>query len=178
MKKRKLIALNFEVDKLTNSIENVFTGDSFPTIITLLSTTDLKTITKKNGWQFDWIYELNHPKREVYKLTIPNNPSIIQGLISLEIKNDHVYMHLVESAPFNKGKTKIYSGVPGNLVAFACRFSFQRGFEGNVSFISKTKLVSHYIKTLGAIHFGSGLMIIETRAALRLIQKYFKNTSV
>ena len=86
-------------------------------------------------------------------------------------------MHLVESAPFNKGKTKIYSGVPGNLVAFACRLSFQRGFEGNVSFISKTKLVDHYIKTLGTIHYGGGLMIIVTRAALKLIDKYFKNTA-
>jgi len=26
-------------------------------------------------------------------------------------------MHLVESAPFNKGKEKLYSGVPGNLGA-------------------------------------------------------------
>ena len=58
-------------------------------------------------------------------------------------------MHLVESAGFNKGKDKIYAGVPGNLVAFACRLSFQRGFEGNISFISKTRLIDHYIKTLG-----------------------------
>ncbi len=59
-------------------------------------------------------------------------------------------MHLVESAPFNKGKAKVYSGVPGNLVAFACKLSFQRGHEGNVSFLSKTQLVGHYEKTLGA----------------------------
>ncbi len=84
-------------------------------------------------------------------------------------------MHLVESAPFNKGKTKAYSGVPGNLVAFACRLSFQRGFEGNISFISKTQLIDHYIKTLGAFHYGGRLMIIETQAALKLIDKYFKN---
>lgn len=177
MIKRRAIALDFEVDKLTNSIENVVSGDSFPTIITLLTKADLKNVTKKIGWQFDWKHELNQPQREVYKLTIPNNPSVIQGLISVEIKTDHIYMHLVESAPFNKGKTKIYSGVPGNLVAFAYRLSFQRGFEGNVSFISKTKLIDHYIKTLGSIHFGSGLMIIETRAALKLIDKYFKNTT-
>ena len=84
-------------------------------------------------------------------------------------------MHLVESAPFNKGKSKVYSGVPGNLVAFACRLSFQRGYEGNVSFISKTQLINHYINTLGAFHFGGRLMIIETRAAVNLIGKYFKN---
>lgn len=178
MKKSKLIPLDFEVDKLTNSIENVLTGDSFPTIITLLSTADLKTVTKKKGWQFNWKLELDQPEKEVYKLTIPNNPAIIQGLICLEIKSDHIYMHLVESAPFNKGKTKVYSGVPGNLVAFACRLSFQRGFEGNVSFLSKTNLIEHYSKTLGAIHFRAGVMIIETRAALKLIDKYFKNTSL
>ena len=84
-------------------------------------------------------------------------------------------MHLVESAPFNKGKSKVYFGVPGNLVAFACRLSFQRGFEGNVSFISKTQLIDHYTKTLGAFHFGGRLMIIETQAAFKLIDKYFKN---
>ena len=98
---------------------------------------------------------------------------IIQGLISLEIKSDHVYMHLVESAPFNKGKMKIYAGVPGNLVAFACKLSFQRGHEGNVSFFSKTQLVQHYIDTLGAIHFGGRVMIIDTNAALKLLNKYF-----
>jgi hypothetical protein len=175
VKKHKHIPLDFIVDKLTNSIENIQTGDSFPTNITLLSRADLKSVTKKIGWQFDWKFELNQPEREVYKLTIPNNISIIQGLISLEIKSDHIYMHLVESAPFNKGKTKVYSGVPGNLVAFACRLSFQRGFEGNVSFISKTQLIEHYTQSLGAIHFGGRLMIIETKAALKLIDKYFKN---
>ena len=84
-------------------------------------------------------------------------------------------MHLVESAPFNKGKEKVYNGVPGNLVAFACRLSFQRGYEGNISFLSKSQLVTHYEKTLGAFHFGGRVMIIETNAALKLIGKYFQN---
>jgi len=173
LKKPEKIGLDFEVDKLTNSIENVVTGDSFPTDITLISISDLKTVTIKNGWQFDWKLELKQPEKDVYKLTIVNNQSIVQGLISVEIKSDHVYMHLVESAPFNKGKTKIYAGVPGNLVAFACKLSFQRGNEGNVSFFSKTQLVQHYIDTLGAIHFGGRIMIIDTKAALKLINKYF-----
>jgi hypothetical protein len=173
VKKRKQTGLDFEVDKLTNSIENVITKDSFPTDITLITTTDLKTVTKKNGWQFDWKVELRKPERDVYKLTIVNNQSVIQGLISLEVKADHVYMHLVESAPFNKGKTKIYAGVPGNLVAFACKLSFQRGHEGNVSFMSKTQLIQHYTDTLGALHFGGRLMIINSKAALKLINKYF-----
>ncbi|GAB1447075.1 hypothetical protein MASR2M44_00640 [Bacteroidota bacterium] len=174
MKKRKEISLDFEVDKLTNSIENVSSGDSFPTEISLLTKSDLKVITKKNGWQFNWTMELKDPKREVYKLTINNNPNIIQGLVSLEIKPDHVYLHLIESAPFNIGKGKTYLGVPGNLVAFTCKLSFQRGGEGYVSFLAKTKLIEHYEKSLGAIHFGGGKMIITTEAALILTNKYFE----
>ena len=173
MKKRKKIGLDFEVDKLTNSIENVVTGDSFATNVSIVTLYDLKNITKRNKWQFDWKFEYKQPEREIYKLTIVNNQQVIQGLVSLEIKSDHVYMHLVESAPFNKGKTKMYAGVPGNLVAFACRLSFQRGYEGNISFFSKTQLVQHYIDSLGAMHVGGRIMIIDTISALKLIDKYF-----
>jgi len=95
VKKSRKIGLNFEVDKLTNSIQNVITGDSFSTDISIISMEDLKNVTKKSGWQFDWKMELQQPERDVYKLTIVNNQSIIQGLISLEVKSDHVYMHLV-----------------------------------------------------------------------------------
>jgi hypothetical protein len=174
VKDKEEIGLDFIIDKLTNSIENVVTGDSFATDISLLKSTDLKNVSKKKGWLFDWKYEFKQPKRDVFKLTIVNNSEIIQGLICVEVKEDHVYMHLVESSPFNKGKTKVYSGVPGNLVAFACKLSFQRGHDGNVSFLSKTQLVKHYEKTLGAFHFGGRIMIIETPSALKLINKYFK----
>ena len=175
MKEREEIGLDFIIDKLTNSIENVVTGDSFATDISLLKSSDLKNITKKNDWLFDWKYEFKQPQRDVFKLTIVNNSEIIQGLICVEVKEDHVYMHLVESSPFNKGKTKVYAGVPGNLVAYACKLSFQRGHDGNVSFLSKTQLVEHYEKILGAFHFGGRLMIIETQSALKLINKYFKD---
>ncbi|MHB1277670.1 MAG: hypothetical protein ACYC1Q_04665 [Bacteroidia bacterium] len=174
MNKRKDIGLDFEIDKLTNSIENINSGDSFPTEISLLTNQEVKELTKKNGWKFNWTSEIKIPARDVYKLTITNNPHIIQGVISLEAKADHVYIHLLESAPFNVGKNKSYMGVPGNLVAFACKLSFQRGTEGYVSFLSKTLLISHYEKSLGALHFGGHLMIITTEVALKITNKYFK----
>lgn len=163
------------IDKLTNSIENVVTGDSFATEISVLTKNDIKLITKTNGQVFNWKDELKVPSRDVFKLTIVNNSSIIQGLICLEVKPDLVYLHLIESAPFNRGKKKMSIGVCGNLVAFACKFSFQRGHEGNVSFLSKTVLIDHYEKTLGAFHFGGRVMVIETQTALNLINKYFPN---
>ena len=174
MKKSQKTGLDFEVNKLTDSIENIVTGDSFATDISPLTIRDLKLVSKNNGWLFNWRIEFKHPERDIYKLTIVNNPTIIQGLICLEIKTDHVYMHLVESANFNKGKSKVYSGIPGNLVAFACQVSFEYGYEGYVSFLSKTQLIEHYEKTLGAFHIGGRVMIIETQAARKLINKYFK----
>jgi hypothetical protein len=124
--------IDIEIDKLTNSVENVITGDSFQTDISLVDNIDLKSVTTKNGWLFNWKSEYKRPDRDVYKLTIYGNPEIIQGLISITEREDYVYMHLIESAPFNLGRKKVYIGVPGNLVAFACRIAFHRGFEGYV----------------------------------------------
>ena len=168
------LELDFIIDKLTNSIENIQTGDSFPTEVSLLNVSEIQSINKKNGWKFNWENEFKQPEKDVYKLNIVGNPKIIQGLISLEVKKDHVHMHLLESAPFNIGKSKVYLGIPGNLVAFACKLSFQRGGKGYISFIAKTKLIDHYIDTLGAINFRGHLMVITTESALKLIGKYFK----
>ena len=162
------------VDKLTNSIQSRVTGESFGTSITLLTRRDLADVPKKHGWNFDWRIEMRQPKRELYKLALSAGNNLIQGLISLEIKPDHVYIHLIESAPNNKGRCKVYLGVPGNLIAFACRVSFQNGFKGNVAFHSKTLLIRHYVESIGAFHAGGSLMIIETGAALDLIRRYFK----
>jgi hypothetical protein len=71
----------------------------------------------------------------------------------------------------------LYEGVAGNLVAYACKISFHNGFGGYLSFTAKTKLIDHYIKTLDAYHFGGHLMIINTIAAKKLIDKYFKSIS-
>lgn len=89
MTKSNLYILDFEIDKLTDSILNRISGDSFRTEISLATKTDLRDITKSNGWLFDWKYEFDQPDREVYKLTIINNLEIVQGLISLTVKPNH-----------------------------------------------------------------------------------------
>lgn len=84
-----------------------------------------------------------------------------------------MFIRILLKVPFNIGKHKTYFGVPGNLVAFACKLSFQSGGEDYVSFVAKTKLIDHYIESLGAVHFGGHLMVIPTPVALKLINKYF-----
>lgn len=172
MNKRRYI--DIEIDKLTNSIENRITGDVFDTNVVQLLKEDKRQI-KKADWRFNWYIEILNENRQIYKLVINNNPSIIQGLLSLEVKTDHVYMHLIESASFNREKNKVYLGVPGNLVAFACKVSFDYGFEGYVAFDAKNSLIRHYQETLYATHFKGTKMYIETFAALRLMKQYFTN---
>ncbi|MEI7424009.1 MAG: hypothetical protein WCK18_18040 [Prolixibacteraceae bacterium] len=173
MKTTNNLPLDFEIDKLTNSIENASTGEVFDTVVVRLTSKDLVFI-HKSEWQFDWRKELKDKTKEVYKLTTLNNPTIIQGLLSIEDKEDHVFMHLMESSKFNKGKDKVYFGVPGNLVAFACKVSFDKGYQGFLAFDAKTALIKHYQETLHATHFRGLRMFLETTAALRLISKYFK----
>ena len=174
MKNNKETHLDFVIDKLTNSIQNTISGDSFQTEVLRFTLNDTKQAIKKNGWNFDWKTELKDYSKEVYKLTIVNNPDIIQGLMSVSRQDDHVFMNLVENAPFNLGKNKLYEGVAGNLVAYACKLSFQLGFDGFVAFSAKTKLIEHYEKTLGAYHFGGHRMILPTKPAKILVEKYFK----
>ena len=174
MTQKQNIAQDFIIDRLTNSIVNTISGDSFQTEISILTKDDLKNVLKKNGWNFNWKTDHKDISREVYKLTIVNNPNVIQGLISITVENDHILMNLLESAPFNIGKRKLYEGVAGNLVAYACKLSFQKGYEGFVAFTAKTRLIEHYEKTLGAYHFMNQIMIIETFASRKLVEQYFK----
>jgi hypothetical protein len=173
-KKSRHKPLDFVIDKLTNSIENTITGEVFDTEIVQLKIKDLKQIHKAD-WQFDWVKEIKDKTKEVYKLTTANNPTIIQGLVSIEDKQDHFFMHLIESAKFNKNKDKIYLGVPGNLVAYACKVSVDKGYQGFLAFDAKTTLIGHYQESLYATHFRGLRMFIETNAALRLISQYFKS---
>ena len=98
----------------------------------------------------------------------------MQGLISITDKDDHVFMNLIENTKFNKGKNKLYTGVAGNLVAFACKVSFEKGYDGIVSFVAKTQLIKHYSQTLGAKLFGRNRMYIDTKEAQFLAKKHFK----
>jgi hypothetical protein len=49
VKAKKSKGLDFIVDRLTNSILNVVSGDSFQTDVSVLTESDLKLVTKKNG---------------------------------------------------------------------------------------------------------------------------------
>lgn len=59
MKKRAKTALDFEIDRLTNSVRNTISGDSFQTEVSIFTKADTKLIIRKNGWRFDWKTEFS-----------------------------------------------------------------------------------------------------------------------
>ena len=75
----------FIIDRLTNSILNTVSGDSFQTEVIRLGKSDLKHITKNKGWNFNWKEQYDEIKKEFCKLTIVINPNIIQGLLSVTL---------------------------------------------------------------------------------------------
>ncbi|MCX6197645.1 MAG: hypothetical protein NTY88_00295 [Bacteroidetes bacterium] len=87
-------------------------------------------------------------------------------------------MPLIENAPHNFGKSKQYYGVAGNLTAFACKRSFELGYEGEVAFESKTQLIEHYQTSLGAGVLMVRRMAILTAEAQKLVSLYFKDFRV
>lgn len=172
MAKKKLVSER--IDKLTNSIENAITGEVFDTEFHRLVDTGVKHLVKKD-WEFDWSEEIRAEVKEVYKLTIKGNSNIIQGLLSLQVNQDHVFVFLVESAKFNRGKKKIYLGVLGNLFAYACKRSLEEGLGGFVAYEAKTNLVEHFIEELEAIQIGKQRMYIGNPQAIKLIERYFNS---
>jgi hypothetical protein len=166
----------FLIDKITKSIEDTAIGNSHETDVLTLSSRDLKFVLKKYGWRFNWKTEAKYPDRQLYKLVIKADETI-QGLISLQVIENYIEMHLIEVAPHNYGKTKKYMGVAGNLVAFACKMSFELGFEGFVAFTAKTQLIQHYIDSLGATLIFRNRMSISGNAAEKLVNSYYKSPS-
>ncbi len=59
------IEQGFIIDRLTDSILNTISGDSFQTDISTLKKSNLGHLTQKNGWKFNWKTEFNDMTKEV-----------------------------------------------------------------------------------------------------------------
>ena len=86
--------LDFEIDKFTHSLEDAVTGDILFTEVLPLEKADLKDISKKTSWKFNWKTEFSVSERQIHKLILQQQPDIVQGLICFEQKSDHIFMHL------------------------------------------------------------------------------------
>lgn len=151
---------------------HIRSGETYPVTFLLLQPYDVEDHMQDWDEAFDWSIYFGQPGIEVYKMIVTGNDDI-QGAIALERKADHVYVHLIESAPGNRFD-KVFDLVGEHMIAFACKRSKDLGYDGFVAFRSKTKrsLMSFYMYNCGAQHIGGGNMVIIEPVAERLIMLY------
>lgn len=165
-----------EIDGSANSVIHQPTGQVFSTRIVAFRELDSGQRRELSRWRFDWLAESSRLRTNVMALLV-EAVETVQGLISLEKAEGFVGVNLLESAPHNVGRNKLFRGVAGSLFAFACARSYTFGFDGFVAFEAKTELIEHYKTSLGATQVGkSSRMIIASATATLLIRQYFKET--
>ncbi|MCM3067122.1 hypothetical protein M3568_11895 [Priestia flexa] len=141
------------------------------------------------GWEFNWLRPLTH-KYEVFGLITKERPDEVEGLIAVMLNDDPDFMcvdiEILESAPRNKKEIKGYSnlrrmyiGVGRCLIAFACQYSLDNGFDGYVGLAAKTSKMELY-ESMGAMAvngygFDTGAQgyMFTQGAALNIVKEYF-----
>ncbi|OMF12101.1 hypothetical protein BK131_19025 [Paenibacillus amylolyticus] len=151
-------------------------GELYPAKFEVLKVNEARAL-KNQGWEqaFDWSLYIGsqHPATP-YKLLVVGNNNI-QGAIAYQIKDDHIFVDLLENAPFNRYNhpNREFVNSTDLLLGEACLQSFLHKKDGFVSFIPKSKLYPYYTQRFNAKRGGLGLMYLDTVAALRLIELYY-----
>lgn len=152
-------------------------------LFNILNREEIKVLELDNprGWAFNWLKPYSKGY-EIYALSIETK-SRIQGLIALKGNSDPDFMcvdvELIESAPQNKkiinGQTnqnREFSNCGRLLVAFACHYSFIKGYDGYVELTSKSSKFPFY-ESLGAKRTYGQNVYFDTDSANKLVTKYF-----
>ncbi len=162
-------------------LEDISTGQKAEAVIEPLTARDFRII-KKNKDRFDKFDWSVYKKREVYKLRLTTDNTIL-GLMCLIDHTDEetnaIEIELLEVSAENMGSKKKFDRIGGCLIAFACRESFKRGHDGCIFSTPKTALLNHYPAKYGFHHMPwktekrpEGFMILYDDGARKLIKKY------
>lgn len=151
-------------------LKNKKTNEEYEANISSVEKDDYDWIEKSNQYTFDWKVER---KNNVYKIYLVENREHILGVMALidKPKEWRIHIQLIEISSQNVGKNKTYEHIAGCLIAFACRFAFDKQYDGFVSLEPKTKLAQHYHDKYGFKPMGI-YMAVESDIANSLIQKY------
>ena len=152
-------------------IIEIATGTKKTVIIREAEPEDFKLFTKK---RFSFTWKTFKNTTTVYKLNIEGEDSILGviGLIDWP-EEKRIEIKLLASSVENIGREKIYEGIAGCLIAFACRSSVEKhGADACVSLVPKTELIRHYMQKYHMQHAGWQLYL-EGKELYKLIKEYF-----
>lgn len=144
-------------------------GKLVEAVIELVEEEDWKIIVKDKRFGFKWIKE---KKQIVHKIRLSVEKQIL-GLLSIEDipKELRLHIRLIEVNSNDIGRQKEYENIAGCLIAFTCKQSFKKNYDGFVSLYSKTELKRLYIEKYGFEELGMNLYT-ELSNSEELIKKY------
>lgn len=140
--------------------------------ITAVESGDFKKITRRRFF-FDW--KLVRDSCRLYKLILAGSGEIL-GLMGLmdHPEEKRVEILLLAVSAENKGAAKIYDGIAGCLIGYACRDALEKyDAYAIVSLTPKTLLKAHYMEKYGMADAGRQVYL-EKSALKNLLQKYDK----
>ena len=162
-------------------LEDTSSGEKFEAVIEPMIADDFKAV-KKDKTRFNSFNWNAYRNKEVYKLRLTADETILGIMCLVDHPGDGINaieIELLEVGADNRRGKKKLAHIAGCLIAFACRESFKRGYEGWVFLIPKTYLVEHYPAKYCFIHVPirtpdrpEGFMELNTSGALRLIKRY------
>lgn len=153
----------------------IATGEKVEATIERLSARQIKQLKGSKKFLFDWSIEV---EKEVYQISLVGGSNTL-GLMSLvDVAEElRIHINLIESSEENKGSAKQYDHIPGCLIAFACQMAFEKGYDGFVSLIAKTKLIDYYRNKFGFSSMGTH-MVVFGASAQEIIIKYSQHEEI
>ena len=99
-------------------IKEISSGKWLKVIIEAVNEKDFEKITKRRYF-FNWKKEKSY---SVYKLRLASNEDIL-GLVSFDINTaeEWILIRLLAVSIENRGLSKGFDGIAGNLISFVCR---------------------------------------------------------
>jgi hypothetical protein len=95
----------------------------------------------------------------------------IQSLVSFGYDDGFILIEYLETAPINRNKDGLIAGAP--LLAFACKKSFDVGYEGYVLISIKwNERIIRYYEGLGAMVISKSRMVINPIDSKELVKVY------
>jgi len=150
-------------------IFNTSTRIDYPVEILPIEPEDFRSLGE-DRYFFNWEMERT---QEIYKLRIVGSKDIL-GLISLEriYKEWRIHVRLLTVSKENKGSSKQFDKIAGNLLSHAAKLAVMEfGELACVSLRPKTQIAHHYIQKYGMNVTGMTLSI-EVPEILTLINTY------
>lgn len=146
------------------------TGAKMTAVIKPVEEEDFRFLTKKR-FSFSW----RHFKGSygIFKLCLKGEDDIL-GVMAMEDfpEDKRIEIKLLASSLENVGQGKIYDGIAGCLIAYACREAVKRyAYDACVSLIPKTILKPKYISKYGMQNAGRHVFL-EGQSLINLIKKY------